>query len=100
MIQADWDEINGLSVQNSKYPITKEQEQKLIEAIKESIEEGWEVAKDHRFFLLRDFTKTDFKKTSPGGIFRVRYFNLENILETIPEDIEMIAEQLKTKTWE
>jgi hypothetical protein len=80
-------------------PVTKEQEQKLIEAIKESINEGWGVAKDHRFFLLTDFTKTDFKKTSPGGIFRVRFFNLENVLDDVPDDITLIAEQLKTKTW-
>lgn len=100
MIQADWDEVNGLEVKNSKYPVTKEQEQKLIEAIKESINEGWGVAKDHRFFLLSEFTKTDFKKTSPGGIFRVRFFNLENVLDEVPEDIKMIAERLKTKTWE
>jgi hypothetical protein len=99
MIQADWDENNGLTVKNSKLPVTKEQEQKLIEAIKESINEGWGVAKDHRFFLLTDFTKTDFKKTSPGGIFRVRFFNLENVLDDVPDDITLIAEQLKTKTW-
>ena len=100
MIQADWDEVNGLEIKNSKYPVTKEQEQKLIEAIKDSLNEGWEVSKDHRFFLLSDFTKTDFKKTSPGGIFRVRFFNLENVLDEVPEDIKMIAEILKTKTWE
>lgn len=100
MIEADWEESNGLKVKNSKYPVTKEQELKLIEAIKESIKEGWDIAKDHRFFLLADFTKTDFKKTSPGGIFRVRYFNLEKVLESVPDDIKMIAEQLKTKTWE
>jgi hypothetical protein len=100
MIQADWDEVNGLNVKNSKHPVTKEQEQKLIEAIKESIDEGWGVAKDHRFFLLSDFTQTDFKKTSPGGIFRVRFFNLENVLNEVSDDIKMIAEHLKTKTWE
>jgi hypothetical protein len=100
MIQADWDEVNGLNVKNSKHPVTKEQEQKLIEAIKESIDEGWGVAKDHRFFLLSDFTQTDFKKTSPGGIFMVRFFNLENVLNEVSDDIKMIAEHLKTKTWE
>ena len=57
------------------------------------------VEKDQRFFLLSDFTTIDFKKTSPGGIFRVRYFNLENVLENVPNDIKMIAEQLTTKTW-
>lgn len=99
MIEADWDKISGLQTKSSKYPVTEEQKQKLIEAIKESIDKGWGVDKDYRFFLLSDFTTTDFKKTSPGGIFRVRYFNLENVLENVPDDIKMIAEQLTTKTW-
>jgi len=99
VIEADWDKEIGLIVKNSKYPVTKEQEQKLIEAIKESVDQGWGVKKDHRFFLLSNFTDTDFKKTSPGGIFRVRYFNLENELSNVTEDIKIIAEQLKTKTW-
>ncbi len=100
MIEADWDETNGIKVKNSKFDVTKAQEEKLYIAIKESIDQGWGVAKNHRFFLLKDFCKTDFKKTSPGGIFRVRYFNLENIIETIPESTELLAEQLKSKTWE
>ncbi|MDD2636560.1 MAG: hypothetical protein PHW82_13795 [Bacteroidales bacterium] len=99
MIEADWDEINGLKVKNSKFPITKEQETKLILAIKESKDKGWGVANDHRFFLLAEFSKTDFKKTSPGGIFRVRFFNLESVLDEVPDNTEMIAEQLKSKTW-
>jgi hypothetical protein len=100
MIEADWDVINGLKVKTSKHPVTEEQELKLIDAIKESINEGWGVEKDHRFFLLTNFTSTNFEKTSPGGIFRVRYFNLEDELEKVPNDIIMIAEQLRTKTWE
>ncbi|WP_157206344.1 hypothetical protein [Mariniflexile maritimum] len=100
MIQADLDEKNGLIVKNSKFPVTKEQEQRLVEAIKESVSEGWKVAKDHRFFLLTDFVSTNFKKTSPGGIFRVRFFNLEDVLSEVPDDIKIIAEQLKTKTWQ
>lgn len=100
MIEADWEDSNGLKVKNSKSPVTNEQKEKLIEAIKESIAGGWNISKNHRFFLLKDFTKTDFRKTSPGGIFRVRYFNLEKVLDTIPENIETIAEELKMKTWE
>jgi len=100
MIEADWEDSSGLHVKNSKFPITIEQKEKLIDAIRESITNGWGIAKNFRFFLLKDFVKTDFKKTSPGGIFRVRYFNLEKVLDTIPENIEKIAEDLKCKTWE
>lgn len=100
MIEADLNEKNELVIKNSKHPVTKGQEQRLIDAIIESVSDGWGVAKNHRFFLLKDFEKTDFKKTSPGGIFRVRYFNLEKILGDIPDEMNLIAEQLKTKTWE
>lgn len=99
IIEANWDDINGLNIKNSKDTVTEEQKNRLIEAIKDSINEGWSVMKDHRFFLLSEFTPTDYRKTSPGGIFRVRYFNLENELEKVPNDIETIAEELITKTW-
>jgi len=100
MIEADLDDSNGLKVKNSKFPVTDDQKERLIIAIKESVGNGWGISKDHRFFLLKDFIKTDFRKISPGGIFRVRYFNLEKVLDSMPENIETIAEELKAKTWE
>jgi hypothetical protein len=100
MIEADLIDSDKLVVKNSKYPVTNEQKEKLIVAIKDSIECGWEISKEHRFFLLKNFTKTDFCKISPGGIFRVRYFNLEDILDNLPESTEEIADELKSKTWE
>lgn len=53
----------------------------------------------HRFFLLKDFYKTNFKNTSPGGFFRVRYFNIKDILKALPENVSDIATQLRDKTW-
>lgn len=99
MIEADWEAVNGLNVKSFKNPVTKDQEIRLVESIKESIKAGWDVGLNHRFFLLKDFSPTDFKKTSPGGIFRVRYFNLDNVLGTVPADITTLANDLKTKTW-
>lgn len=99
MIHADWDEEMGLKVKYSRYDITADQEKRLIEAIQESLKKGWGVDYDHRFFLLKDFEKTDFKKTSPGGIFRVRYFNLDNTLDPVPGEMKDIAKELKTKDW-
>lgn len=100
MIEADWDETNGLNVKSFKFLPTDEQKKRLIESIKESIDGGWNIGMNHRFFLLKDITSTDFRKTSPGGIFRVRYFNLEDLLPKVPNDIETIASVLKSKTWE
>lgn len=100
IIEADWSEDGGLIIKDSKYLVTENQKQKLIIAIKDSIFEDWQVGKDHRFFLLSDFTPSDFKKSSPGGIFRVRYFNLEEILGKVPEDLKQIADLLVSKTWD
>jgi len=99
MIEADLDNLNGLKIKSSKFTVTKEQEEKLILAIQDSISEGWKVRQGHRFFLLKEFTNTNFKKISPGGIFRVRYFNLEDLFSSIPSNILELAEQLKTRTW-
>jgi hypothetical protein len=99
MIFADWNEKDGLIVKDSKFDVTADQEHRLVEAIKESLKKGWGVNYNHRFFLLKEFEQTDYKKTSPGGIFRVRYFNLENVLDKMPEKMEDIASELKKKDW-
>lgn len=101
MIEADWNEETGLKIKNSTHPVSKEQEQRLIEAIKESVDTGWGFIKTNfRFFLLSNLTDTDFKKASPGGIRSLRYLNLESVLGKVPDDIKMVAEQLRTKTWQ
>ena len=100
MIEADWDSTTGLSIKSSKYPVTKTQEDRLILAIIDSVKEGWEIQTNHRFFLLKDFCQTDFQKTSPGGIFRVRFFNLETLIKPFPANIQLVAEKLKDMTWE
>nr|WP_319997559.1 hypothetical protein [uncultured Draconibacterium sp.] len=99
MIRADWNEKDGLIIKDSKFDVSVDQQNRLIEAIKESLKKGWGVDYDHRFFLLKDFEQTDYKKVSPGGIFRVRYFNLENVLNNIPEEMKDLAKELKTKNW-
>jgi hypothetical protein len=99
IITADWNPNDGLIIKSSKFDVTEKQKERLTEAIKDSFNEGWGVDQNHRFFLLKDFEKTDFKKKSPGGIFRVRYFNLENIFDQVPDNIKNIAEELETKNW-
>ncbi len=99
MIVANWNETNGLEVFEQKFELTDDQKERLINAIKESYENGWGVESGHRFFLLKDFEQTDFAKTSPGGIFRVRYFNLEDYIEKVPKKMNEIAESLKLTSW-
>jgi hypothetical protein len=99
-IVADYSEQNGLHVIESDKELTVAQKDRLCQSIQESVEEGWRIQTGHRFLLLEDFHATDFRKTSPGGIFRVRYFNLKDILGTVPDGVSAIADQLRHKTWE
>lgn len=94
-------EDGKLHVTKSDSPVTDAQRARLKAAIEESLESGWDVDYDHRFFLLKDFSDTHYEKTSSGGIFRVRYFNLEDELGgEVPESVAEIAEKLKSLTWE
>lgn len=54
----------------------------------------------HRFFFVEHFYDTDFRKTSPRAPMGTRMFNLTELMGTdkLP-DLEILAEQLKTKTW-
>lgn len=102
IIVADYDyDIEELIIKWSEKEVTLEQRERLIAAIKEADDLGWGISENHRFFLLNDFHETNFVKNSPGGIFRVRYFNLEFYLgKNISNDLRKIAEELKRYIWE
>ena len=100
MIEANYEVGGTLDVINSTYPVTEDQKKRLKAGIDDSVEKGWDLEYGHRFFLLKDFQETFFEKTSPGGIFRVRYFNLETIFNEVPNNFEDMALQLKNYTWE
>jgi hypothetical protein len=100
IIDADWNESTGLELKNQKEEVTEKQKIRLSTAIQESLAEGWKIDKNHRFFLLKELTSTDYKKTSPGGIFRVRYFNLDDeFKKKVPETIKEVAVELTKRTW-
>lgn len=100
-VLANYTLANGLEVLGSDKPITPEQKSRLSNAIQESINQGWEtIRQDHRFFLLKNLIKTNFKKISPGGIFRVRFFDLEVYCNKEElKSVETVAKVLSDKTW-
>lgn len=99
-IVADWDAENGLLIKSHKKTVTEEQRNRLIAAIQDALSLGWGIDSDHRFFLMSETADTEFIKKSPGGIFRVRYFDLEEVFEKVPSDIKEIGEKLRTETWQ
>lgn len=54
----------------------------------------------HRFYFVEKFYKTDFKKTSKGGLQNSRIFDLTKLLnrDGIP-DAETLANLLREETW-
>jgi hypothetical protein len=98
-IEANWDADSGLDIIWNKFDVTTEQEQRLVAAIQDSMDHGWDINYNHRFFLLSETAETEFKKKSPGGIFRVRYFNLEEVLEKVPKNIDELSEKLTKEVW-
>lgn len=102
IIVADYDyDTKVLEIKWKQNEPTEEQKLRLIAAIIDADNEGWGISQNHRFFLLKDFCETDFEKTSPGGIFRVRYFNLEDYLgKDVPDNVPQLARALHEVTWE
>jgi hypothetical protein len=100
IVEADWSAKDGLKIKDSTRQVTDDQRKRLSLAIQDTIAHGWSIERDHRFFLLKDLIPTDFRKTSPGGIFRVRYFNLDEVQGSkVSDNILELADRLRQVTW-
>lgn len=93
-----------LSVKRSTSAVTPEQEARIMKAIELAPGHGYDIRADHRFFLVEQFVRTDFRKTSSGGLLAKRYFSLRDELD-LAADAELpgmdeIAKALQNCTWE
>lgn len=83
-------------------PPTEDEKQRILTIMDDAfIENGWNVFKNHQFFIVDEFIPTDFKKITKYPIQRTKFFDLgsELGLEELP-DCKEIAELLKQKAWE
>lgn len=91
-----------LIIKEKKTILSEDQKENIINIINESKEVyGWNISKDHRFFIVEQFYPTDFKKSSKGGIQGARFKNLKEILNVegnLPKT-EKIAELLNKENW-
>lgn len=94
--------VNGeVNIKNVVYgKMTSILEKNLTDGYKHSVKDGWKIEKGHKFFLCEELFETDFKKSTPYGIYSKRYFDLRTVLgcPTLPE-IKKIAEDLKMQSW-
>lgn len=96
------DLIEGkLQVKESAKPITDDQKQKIMEVISHAKENyGYDTAKNHKFFMVKKYYPTEFKKTTAGQLRSAQFLNLKKLLklDNLP-GTEDIAERLKQFTW-
>lgn len=86
----------------SEDKISKEMENKILQAIEEGRKIGHDLTKKSRYFFVEKFYDTDFKKITLHAPMGTRYFNLCKVLgvDKLPCTTEEIANLLRNKVWE
>jgi hypothetical protein len=92
---------NRVLVSDEGRDATADEVQRILEAARNAPTRGWDITSNHKFFLCDEMEKTDFRKTSPGGIWGKRYLDLETYLPSgIPDNLSELANRLAQCTWE
>jgi hypothetical protein len=105
IICANLPESGQLSINKHDSVVTPEQKERIRKMIELTVKQrGWDIRSDCRFFLVKDFVDTSFKKTGAGGIVLKKYFNLREVLNLKPRtdlpDLQVIAMDLEKLTFE
>ena len=80
--------------------ITEGEQKRILAATREAPKHGYDISRGHKFYLCDELHETNFRKTSPGGIWSHRYLDLEkDVGLKIPSSVSELAEQLRNKTW-
>ncbi|MBE7469670.1 MAG: hypothetical protein HS114_11080 [Anaerolineales bacterium] len=90
-----------LQIISSVSPVTDNQRERIIKVIAKAKENnGWDISRDNKFFLVKQLYRTEFRKQSKGSMRGKQYFDLEEVLNNpkLP-DVAQIAEILNTKYW-
>ncbi len=78
---------------------TDEYDARLIAIIRDAQKEcGWDISSNTRFFCGEPM-ETNYRKSSPYGIFGSRFVNLQEVIGDF-QDASDVAEKLKDKQWE
>jgi hypothetical protein len=95
-----------VTVGTGQGPVTQDERDRIIGATKaaqrriEPNKPGWRLTEGHQFFLCDSLEETDFRKTSPRGLWSKRYFDLEGILgRPVPSDVAQLALLLRKREW-
>lgn len=96
-------EINDEQVISETCQLSNDERNRIVAAWREHQMSGavGDLGTGHQFFLCDDMRETLFAKSSPGGIFGRRYFDLRQYLSNnTPTELERIADQLRGAQWD
>ena len=82
---------------------TDDQKARIREAMRRAPEHGWDIERDHYFFLAEDVEKTSFRKATKYPLWNRRYLDLREILNMNPKDkmpdLKALSNTLRKLTW-
>ncbi|MEX6102816.1 hypothetical protein [Mammaliicoccus sciuri] len=86
---------------SDNYSISEEEILQIQNRIQKIANEKWSNLLDepHYYYIVESFEITEYKKITKGAPMGVKYFNINDILETDSLSIEDIAEKLKHYEW-
>jgi hypothetical protein len=81
--------------------LTNNEKQRILGAAVAAQAHGWNLSKNHKFFLCDEMAETKFRKKSPLGIMGHRYLDIQDILgdQRIPENLTEFASLLRQYQW-
>jgi hypothetical protein len=91
---------NSVTVLKGQEKLTSDEQARILGAARNAETHKWNITVGHKFYLCDLFEETDFRKTSPGGIWGHRYFDLEKVLGVkVPSDLKSLAALLRQHPW-
>ncbi|GJN65035.1 hypothetical protein [Faecalibacterium gallinarum] len=94
------DQNGALTYQVEQGELTEERKKAIERAILDGKQYGYELVAT-RFFFVKQFYETDFRKSTPRAPMGTRIFDLTTVLgSTEIPDTEHLAQILSQKTWE
>jgi hypothetical protein len=82
--------------------LTDDHRKRIADVIRETT--YYDLTKPHRFYLVDRFVRTNARKSSPGGIWGMRYLDLPKVVKGYnPRNdysVDELADLLKVATWE
>jgi len=94
-------DTNSVDVTDGQASLTEDEKEGILEATREARVRDWDLSVGHKFYLCDTLHETAFNKTSRGGLWSFRYFDLEKVLgNKVPQDVGALAEMLRQRTWE